>query len=83
MDIKINSTCISLEITGNLRDELRDKILDNMMLDDVNLAAVNQYINTCSIEQLLKLYQIAEALDDWQLVGRIIGNAVEHFKEKD
>ena len=83
MDIKINTTCINLEIMGNLRNQLRDKILYNMILDDVNLAAVNKYICTCSIDQLLKLHQIAEVLDDWQLIGRIIGNAVEQFKEKD
>ena len=71
---------VNLEISRRLIQELRDKLLDNMNLDDVNIDNVAAYINTCPTNHLLDLCKIAEALDDWQLIGRIIGNAVETYK---
>lgn len=71
------------EINFQLRNELRDKILDNMNLDDVpNMSIIFEYLNECNIEYLLELSKIAEILD-WQLVGRIIGVIGETYKDKE
>ena len=81
-NIEFDNICTTLSINRCFVNELRDKLLDNMNLDDVNIETVSAYINKCSIDRLLEINSIAEALDDWQLVGRIIGNAVEQFKIK-
>lgn len=71
------------EITRRLKNELRDKILDNMNLDDVpNLDIIIEYLNKLSIAQLLELNDIAEVLD-WQLIGRTIGVVGETYKDKE
>lgn len=71
------------EINRRLKNELRDKILDNMNLDDVpNLDIIIEYLDKLSIAQLLELNDIAEALD-WQLIGRTIGVVGETYKDKE
>lgn len=81
-DIKFDKLCVQMEIHRQFVNQLRDKIFDNMHLDDVEVDAVEAYIKTCTIEQLIELNKIAEVLDDWQLIGRIIGNAVIQFEIK-
>lgn len=71
------------EINRRLKNELRDKILDNMNLDDVpNLDIIIEYLDKLSIAQLLELNNIAEVLD-WQLIGRTIGVVGETYKDKE
>ena len=71
------------EINRQLKNELRDKILDNMNLDDVpNLDIIIEYLDKLSIAQLLELNNIAEVLD-WQLIGRTIGVVGETYKDKE
>ena len=71
------------EINRQLKNELRDKILDNMNLDDVpNLDIIIEYLDKLSIAQLLELNDIAEVLD-WQLIGRTIGVVGETYKDKE
>ena len=71
------------EINRQLKNELRDKILDNMNLDDVpNLDIIIEYLDKLSIPQLLELNDIAEVLD-WQLIGRTIGVVGETYKDKE
>ena len=71
------------EINRRLRNELRDKILDNMNLDDVlNISIIVEYLDKLSIAQLLELNDIAEVLD-WQLIGRTIGMVGETYKDKE
>ena len=71
------------EINRRLKNELRDKILDNMNLDDVpNLDIIIEYLDKLSIAQLLELNDIAEVLD-WQLIGRTIGVVGETYKDKE
>ena len=79
--IKFSKTSVHLDVKRQLVNELRDKLIDNMNLDDVNVDAVAAYIKECNIEQLIELNKIAEVLDDWQLVGRIIGCSVETYVE--
>ena len=71
------------EINRRLKNELRDKILNNMNLDDVpNLDIIIEYLDKLSIAQLLELNDIAEVLD-WQLIGRTIGVVGETYKDKE
>lgn len=71
------------EINRRLKNELSDKILDNMNLDDVpNLDIIIEYLDKLSIAQLLELNDIAEVLD-WQLIGRTIGVVGETYKDKE
>ena len=71
------------EINRRLKNELRDKILDNMNLDDVpNLDIIIEYLDKLSIAQLLELNDIAEVLD-WRLIGRTIGVVGETYKDKE
>ena len=71
------------EINRRLKNELRDKILDNMNLNDVpNLDIIIEYLDKLSIAQLLELNDIAEVLD-WQLIGRTIGVVGETYKDKE
>ena len=71
------------EINRRLKNELRDKILDNMNLDDVpNLDIIIEYLDKLSIAQLLELNDIAKVLD-WQLIGRTIGVVGETYKDKE
>lgn len=80
---KLIFTRMNNEINGRLRRELRDKILDNMNLDDVpNIDIIAEYLDKLSITQLLELNDIAEVLD-WQLIGRIIGVVGETYKDKE
>lgn len=80
---KLIFTRMNNEINGRLRRELRDKILDNMNLDDVpNIDIIAEYLDKLSITQLLELNDIAEVLD-WQLVGRTIGVVGETYKDKE
>ena len=80
---KLIFTRMNNEINGRLRRELRDKILDNMNLDDVpNLNIIIEYLDKLSINQLLELNDIAEVLD-WQLIGRTIGVVGETYKDKE
>lgn len=64
-------------IIKRLKNEIRDKLIDNMHLDDVNIDNVIKYLNNCSLQQMLELYQINEILDDWQLIGRVIGVVID------
>ena len=76
-------TRMNNEINIRLKNELRDKILDNMNLDDVpNLDIIIEYLDKLSIAQLLELNDIAEVLD-WQLIGRTIGVVGETYKDKE
>lgn len=76
-------TRMNNEINRRLKNELRDKILDNMNLDDVpNLDIIIEYLDKLSIAQLLELNDIAEVLD-WQLIGRTIGVVGETYKDKE
>ena len=76
-------TRMNNEINRRLKNELRDKILDNMNLDDVpNLDIIIEYLDKLSIAQLLELNDIAEVLD-WHLIGRIIGVVGETYKDKE
>ena len=71
------------EVNRRLRLELRDKILDNMNLDDVpNIDIIAEYITRYDMSQLIQLASIAEILD-WQHVGRIIGVVGETYKDKE
>ena len=71
------------EINRRLKNELRDKIFDNMNLDDVpNLDIIIEYLDKLSIAQLLELNDIAEVLD-WQFIGRTIGVVGETYKDKE
>lgn len=71
------------EINRRLKNELRDKIFDNMNLDDVpNIDIIVEYLDKLSIAQLLELNDIAEVLD-WQLIGRIIGVVGEPYEDKE
>ena len=80
---KLIYTRMNNEINRRLKNELRDKILDNMNLDDVpNLDIIIEYLDKLSIAQLLELNDIAEVLD-WQLIGRIIGVVGETYKDKE
>ena len=76
-------TRMNNEINRRLKNELRDKILDNMNLDDIpNLDIIIEYLDKLSIAQLLELNDIAEVLD-WQLIGRTIGVVGETYKDKE
>ena len=76
-------TRMNNEINIRLKNELRDKILDNMNLDDVpNLDIIIEYLDKLSIAQLLELNDIAEVLD-WHLIGRTIGVVGETYKDKE
>ena len=76
-------TRMNNEINRRLKNELRDKILDSMNLDDVpNLDVIIEYLDKLSIAQLLELNDIAEVLD-WQLIGRTIGVVGETYKDKE
>lgn len=80
---KLIYTRMNNEINRRLKNELRDKILDNMNLDDVpNLDIIIEYLDKLSIAQLLELNNIAEVLD-WQLIGRTIGVVGETYKDKE
>ena len=80
---KLIYTRMNNEINRRLKNELRDKILDNMNLDDVpNLDIIIEYLDKLSIVQLLELNNIAEVLD-WQLIGRTIGVVGETYKDKE
>ena len=80
---KLIYTRMNNEINRRLKNELRDKILNNMNLDDVpNLDIIIEYLDKLSIAQLLELNDIAEVLD-WQLIGRIIGVVGETYKDKE
>lgn len=74
---------MSNEINGRINNELRDKILDNMKLDDVpNIDIITEYINQLDFESLINMCKVADILD-WQLVGRIIGVVGETYKDKE
>lgn len=74
---------ITVNVIDKLKNEVRDKILDNMNLDDVpNLDTIAEYINELDLESLLNICKFAEVLD-WQLVGRTIGTIVEDYSDKD
>ena len=80
---KLIFTRINNEINRQLKNELRDKILNNMNLDDVpNLDIIIEYLDKLSIAQLLELNDIAEVLN-WQLIGRTIGVVGETYKDKE
>lgn len=80
---KLIYTRMNNEINRRLKNELRDKILDSMNLDDVpNLDIIIEYLDKLSIAQLLELNDIAEVLD-WQLIGRTIGVVGETYKDKE
>ena len=80
---KLIYTRMNNEINRRLKNELRDKILNNMNLDDVpNLDIIIEYLDKLSIAQLLELNDIAEVLD-WQLIGRTIGIVGETYKDKE
>ena len=80
---KLIDTRMNNEINRRLKNELRDKILNNMNLDDVpNLDIIIEYLDKLSIAQLLELNDIAEVLD-WQLIGRTIGVVGETYKDKE
>ena len=80
---KLIYTRMNNEINRQLKNELRDKILDSMNLDDVpNLDIIIEYLDKLSIAQLLELNDIAEVLD-WQLIGRTIGVVGETYKDKE
>ena len=80
---KLIYTRMNNEINRRLKNELRDKILDNMNLDDVpNLDIIIEYLDKLSIAQLLELNDIAKVLD-WQLIGRTIGVVGETYKDKE
>ena len=80
---KLIFTRMNNEINRQLKNELRDKILDSMNLDDVpNLDIIIEYLDKLSIAQLLELNDIAEVLD-WQLIGRTIGVVGETYKDKE
>ena len=80
---KLIFTRMNNEINRQLKNELRDKILDSMNLDDVpNLDIIIEYLDKLSIAQLLELNNIAEVLD-WQLIGRTIGVVGETYKDKE
>ena len=80
---KLIYTRMNNEINRRLKNELRDKILDNMNLDDVpNLDIIIEYLDKLSIAQLLELNDIAEVLD-WQFIGRTIGVVGEIYKDKE
>ena len=80
---KLIYTRMNNEINRRLKNELRDKILNNMNLDDVpNLDIIIEYLDKLSIAQLLELNDIAEVLD-WQFIGRTIGVVGETYKDKE
>ena len=80
---KLIFTRMNNEINRRLKNELRDKILDNMNLDGVpNLDIIIEYLDKLSIAQLLELNDIAKVLD-WQLIGRTIGVVGETYKDKE
>lgn len=80
---KLIYTRMNNEINRRLKNELRDKILNNMNLDDVpNLDIIIEYLDKLSIAQLLELNDMAEVLD-WQLIGRTIGVVGETYKDKE
>lgn len=80
---KLIFTRMNNEINRQLKNELRDKILDSMNLDDVpNLDIIIEYLDKLSIAQLLELNDIAEVLD-WQLIGRTISVVGETYKDKE
>ena len=80
---KLIFTRMNNEVNRRLRRELRDKILDNMNLDDVlNIDVIAEYLDGYDIAQLIELSKIAKTLD-WQLVGRIIGVVGETYKDKE
>ena len=80
---KLIYTRMNNEINRRLKNELRDKILNNMNLDDVpNLDIIIEYLDKLSIAQLLELNDIAEVLD-WQLIDRTIGVVGETYKDKE
>ena len=67
------------EVNRRFQQDMRDKILDNMNLDDVpNLDIISEYINALDVESLLRICKVAEILD-WQRVGRIIGVVGEYY----
>lgn len=74
---------ITLNVTNILKNEVRDKVLDNMRLDDVpNIDIIAEYINELDLESLMNICKFAEVLD-WQVVGRTIGVIAENYKDKD
>lgn len=80
---KLIFTRMSNEINGRINNELRDKIIDNMKLDDVpNIDIIIEYIKQLDFESLINMCKVADILD-WQLVGRIIGVVGETYKDKE
>lgn len=80
---KMIYTRMNNEINRRLKNELRDKILDNMDLDDVpNIDIIAEYLDKLSIAQLLELNDVAEVLD-WQFIGRNIGVVGKIYKDNE
>lgn len=80
---KLIFTRMNNEVNRRLRHELRDKIIINMMLDDVpNIDIISEYLDRYDTAQLIELSKIAEILD-WQLIGRTIGVVGETYKDKE
>ena len=76
-------TRMNNEVNRRLRRELRDKILDNMKLDDVpNINVIAEYLDRYDTAQLIDLSKMAEILD-WQLIARTIGVVGETYKDKE
>lgn len=74
---------MSNEINRRVQNELRDKILDNMNLDDVpNIDIIAEYLSHLTFDDLINISKAAEVLD-WQLVGRTIGVVGELYKDKE
>lgn len=78
-ELGYDRTCVKLEINKQFRNQLRDKIIDNMNPDRVDIDTVIKYIANCAINELIELNQIANTLCDWNLVGLIIEHAIKRF----
>ena len=73
---------MSREVGIRLKNEMRDELIYNMNLDDVNIDNVIKFINNCTLEQMLELTKVANVLD-WQLIGRVISVVVDTYNDSE
>ena len=74
---------MSNEINRLVYNELRDKILDNMKLNNVsNIDIIAEYLIELTFDDLINISKAAEILD-WQTIGRIISKVAENYTDKE
>ena len=80
---KLTFKRMSNEINRLVYNELRDKILRNMQLNNVsNIDIIAEYLIEVTFDDLINISKAAEILD-WQTIGRIISKVGEDYIKKE